>query len=221
MPRSSRWLLVPLLLPAVVACGSMAATPQQAVGRAGSISLSLTTVPTIRSVTISPGRASFSHCAGGDGGANTRSTSGQLGFPNGTCWVGSNASGSYPITVTNTGIGSDIDISGSSAEPLDGGDSWILCNATGKAAVACTGKDSRPGPDQYQVMNFSTWGTLTGGISDTPRCDRIFGPGGSCWAIQRMFVTEGLELIGPQWSSDISTKWAVTITWTPVPGRQN
>jgi hypothetical protein len=221
MPRSTRWLLVPLLLPAVVACGSMAGTPQQAVGRAGSISLSLTTVPTIRSVTISPGRASFSHCTGGDGGASTRSTSGQLGFPNGTCWVGSNISGSYPITVTNTGIGSDIDISGSSAEPLDGGDSWILCNATGKAAVACTGKDSRPGPDQYQVMNFSTWGTLNGGISGTPRCDRIFGPGGSCWAVQRMFVTEGLELIGPQWSSDISTKWAVTITWTPVPGRQN
>jgi hypothetical protein len=36
-----------------------------------------------------------------------------------------------------------------------------------------------------------------------------------------MAVTEGLELIGPQWSSDTSVNWTVTITWTPVPGRQN
>jgi hypothetical protein len=221
MSRSVRWLLVPLLLTAVTGCGSLAAAPQQAAGRSGSINLSLTTVPTIRSVTISPGRARFTHCTGGDGGANTRSTSGRLGFPNGACWVGSNTSGGYPITVTNTGIGSDIDISGSSAEPLDGGDSWSLCNAAGNAAVACSGSKHRPGPDQYQVFNFSTWGTRQGGISGTPRCDRVFGPAGSCWAVQDMVVTEGLELIGPQWSSDTSTQWTVTIIWTPVPGRQN
>jgi len=217
-----RWLVAPLLLVAVAGCGSLAAAaPQQAAGRAGSINLSLTTVPTIRSVTISPGGASFTHCTGGDGGASTRSTAGQLGFPNGRCWVGSNVSGSYPITVTNTGIGWDVYISGSSAEPFDGGDTWALCNAAGRAAVACSGKSRKPGPDQYEVVNFSTWGTLTGGISHTARCDRIFGPGDSCWAVQGMFVTEGLELIGPQWSSDTSTKWTLTITWTPVPGRQN
>jgi hypothetical protein len=221
MSRSVRWLLVPLVLTAVTGCGIMAAPRQQAAGQTGSISLSLTTVPTIRSVIISPGRASFSHCGGGDGGANTRSTSGKLGFPNGTCWVGSNGSGSYPITVTNKGIGSDIEISGSTAVPLDGGDSWNLCNARGHAAVACTGTGNKPGPDQYQVLNFSPWGTVRGGISSTPRCDRVFGPGGNCWAVQGMAVTEGLELIGPQWSSDTSVNWTVTITWTPVPGRQN
>jgi hypothetical protein len=220
MSRSVRWLLVPLLL-AAAGCGSLAAGPQQAAGTSGSINLSLTTVPTIRSITISPGRASFAHCTGGDGGANTRSTSGKLGFPNGSCWVGSNLSGSYPITVENTGIGSNIYISGSSADPLDGGNSWNLCSAGGDGAVACTGSGSKPGPDQYQVLNFSTWGTRNGGISGTPRCDRVFGPGGNCWAVQGMVVSEGLELIGPQWSSDTSTKWTVTITWTPVPGRQN
>lgn len=221
MSRSVRWLLVPLLLTAVAGCGSAAAAPQQAAGRAGSIDLSLTTVPTIRSVTISPGRASFARCTGGDGGANTRSTSGKLGFPNGKCWVGSSVSGSYPIMVTNTGIGSDIDISGSSAVPLDAGDTWSLCTARGNGAVTCTGRERKPGPDQYQVLNFSTWGTVRGGISGIPRCDRVFGPDGSCWAVEGMVVTEGLELIGPQWSSDTSTKWTVTITWTPVPGRQN
>src|SRR5215468_11264498 len=141
MARSVRWLVAPLLLTAVAGCGSLAAAaPQQAAGRSGSINLSLTAVPTIRSVTISPGEASFTHCTGGDGGASTRSTSGQLGFPNGRCWLGSNVSASYPITVTNTGIGSDIYISGSSAQPADGGDTWSLCNAAGRAAVACTGK---------------------------------------------------------------------------------
>lgn len=220
MWRSVRWLLVPLLLTVVAGCGTRVA-PQQAAGRSGSISLSLTTVPTIRSVTISPGRANFAHCSGGDGGASTMSTSGKLGFPNGTCWVGSNVSGSYPITITNTGIGSDIDISGSSAVPLDGGSTWNLCNTRAFAAVGCTGHRGKPGPDQYQVLNFSTWGTIHGGISGTPRCDRVFGPGGNCWAVQGMVVTEGLELVGPQWTSDTSTKWTVTITWTPVPGRQN
>jgi hypothetical protein len=219
MSPSVRWLLVPLLLIAVAGCGTVTA-PQQAAGQSGSISLSLTTVPTIRSVTISPGQASFTHCTGGDGGASTRSTSGRLGFPNGRCWVGSRGSGSYPITVTNTGIGSDIDISGSSAAPADGGDTWSLC-ARGNAAVACRGKENKPGPDQYQVLNFSAWGTARRGISGTPRCDQVFGPGESCWAVEGMVVTEGLELIGPQWSSDTSTKWSVTITWTPVPGRQN
>jgi hypothetical protein len=221
MSRSVRFLLVPLVLMAALAgCGTAAAT-QQATGRSGSISLSLTTVPTVRSVTISPGQASFTHCTGGDGGANTRSTSRRLGFPNGSCWVGSSVSGSYPITVENTGIGSNILISGSSADPADGGDIWNLCSAGGAGKVSCTGDGSKPGPDQYQVLNFSSWGTWHRGISGTPRCDQVFGPGGSCWAVQGMVVTEGLELIGPQWSSDTSTNWTVTITWTPVPGRQN
>jgi hypothetical protein len=212
-----RWLLVPLLLAAVTACGRLAA-PQQAAGTAGSINLSLTTVPTIRSVTISPGRASFTHCVGGAGQQNTGSTVGKLGFPNGECWVGSNPPGSYPITITNTGIGSNIDISGSDALPADGGNSWALCNV-GAAAVTCTGTKDRPGPDQYEVRNFSTFGTQGRGITGTPRCDRVFGPSGSCWAVQGMAQTEGLALIGPEWSSDTSTKWTVTITWTPVPGR--
>jgi hypothetical protein len=221
MSRSVRWLLIPVLLTVVAGCGTAAAEPQQAAGQAGTISVSLTTVPTIRAVTISPGRASFTHCGGGDGGANTRSTFGKLGFPNGTCWVGSNSSGSYPITVTNKGIGSDIEISGSTAVPLGGGDSWNLCNARGTGAVECTSRHSKPGPDQYQVLNFSVWGTVRGGISSIPRCDRVFGPSGNCWAVHGMAVTEGLELIGPQWSSNISQSWTVTITWTPVPGRQN
>lgn len=217
MPRSAGVLLV-LLLAAVTACGR-AAAPHQAAGTSGSLSLSLTTVPTIRSVTISPSRASFTDCTGGNGAQNTRSTVGKLGFPNGECWVGSHLPYRYPITVTNTGIASNIDISGSTADPADGGTSWSLCNMGAGAAIACTGTRDRPGPDQYEVRDFSAFGIQSRGITSTPRCDRVFGPAGNCWAVQGMAQTEGLVLIGPQWSSDTATKWTVTITWTPVPGR--
>jgi hypothetical protein len=213
MSVSLRLVPAVLLLSAVTACGTMGA-PQQAVGQSGSITVSLQTVPSVRSVTISPGRASFVDCKGGDGGVDTRSQGNKLGFPNGTCQV--NAA----IYITNSGIGSDIDISGSAAEPADGMTSWTLCSTRGNSA-ACTGRQHKPGPNQYEVVNFGTFGTERGGITDTPRCDRILGPLGSCWARHKLVVVEGLRLIGPQWSSDTSTNWTITITWTPVPGRQN
>lgn len=214
MPGSLRFVPAVLLLAGVTACGTVGA-PQQAAGTSGSITVSLHTVPTVRSVTISPGHATFANCKGGDGGVNTRSEPSKLGFPNGTCAVNST------ITITNSGIASDIDISGSDAEPADGMTGWSLCNTGHGALVACTGQRHRPGPNQYQVINFGIFGSGRGGISDTPRCDHALGPEGSCWATQGLVVAEGLTLVGPQWSSDTSTNWTVTITWTPVPGRQN
>jgi hypothetical protein len=214
MPRRLRFIPAVLVLAGVTACGTVAA-PHQAAGRSGSISVSLRTVPTVRSVTISPSHATFVNCKGGDGGVNTRSAGNKLGFPNGTCQV------STVIVITNTGIASDIDISGSAAEPADGLSGWTLCNTGTNPAVTCTGNKHRPGPDQYKVINFGTFGTQGDGITDTPKCDRILGPQGSCWATHGLKVTEGVRLIGPEWSSDISTKWTVTITWTPVPGREN
>jgi len=52
----------------------------------GSVNAHLSVVPTIRSVTVSPGSVSFGDCTGGTG--DTSSTSNQLGYPNGTCSVG-------------------------------------------------------------------------------------------------------------------------------------
>jgi hypothetical protein len=212
----SRLRFVPaaLLLAGVTACGA-ASAPQQAAGKSGSITVSLKTVPTVRSVTISPSHASFVDCKGGDGGVNTRSEGNRLGFPNGTCQVDTT------IVITNSGIASDIDISGSNAEPADGLTAWTLCNPGNDPAVACTGRHDRPGPDQYEVVNFGAFGSQHGGITDTPECDRILGPEGSCWATEGLVVLEGLRLIGPEWSSDVSTSWSVTVTWTPVPGPEH
>jgi hypothetical protein len=212
------WVVLAVVSVALAACGTTAA-PQNA-GKAASISLSLTTVPTIRSVTVSPAKASFADCIGGLASRNTRSTAAQLGFPNGRCFVGLANPGIYPITITNTGIASEIYVNGSSANPGDGGTEWALCNRGDHIAVACSGIDNRlPGTDQYLVENFSPAGTQTGGLTGTPTCDTEFDASGHCWAVQGSSQSEGIELIGPYFSTDNSEKWTMTITWTPVPSQ--
>lgn len=201
----------------VAGCGITGAAPQNA-GQAASVNLSLTTVPTIRSVTVSPASATFGNCTGGLASRNTQSTAGKLGFPNGHCFVGLMNVGFYPITITNTGIASAIYVNGSSANPSDGGDQWILCNRNGDGSPTCKRADGRlPGTDQYMVENFSAAGEQTAGISGTPACDPEFDTSGRCWAVQGASQSEGIELVGPSFSTDTSTKWTLTITWTPVP----
>jgi len=201
----------------IAGCGLGLGAPQNA-GRSASVNLSLTTVPTVRSVTVSPVSATFGNCTGGLEKQNTHSTRDKLGFPNGHCLVGINP-GFYPITITNTGIASAIDINGTSANPSDGGNQWSLCNLEGDGAARCTHHDGRlPGTDQYLVENFSAVGEQKAGISATPTCDVEFSAAGNCYALQNASQGEGIELIGPFFSSDTYTKWTMTITWTPVPG---
>ncbi len=216
MRRSVMWVVLAVACTGLAACGSRNEALEHA-GKAASISLSLTTVPTIRSVTVSPAKASFAECSGGLATQNTLSTAGKLGFPNGRCIVGLVSPGIYPITITNTGIASDIYVNGSSANPADGGTQWVLCNRGDHPGVSCAGHEDKPGADQYLIENFSSTGEQTNGITGTPTCDREFDSSGSCWAVQGSWQSEGIELIGPSSSSDDSTKWTMTITWTPVP----
>ena len=214
------WMLVPLLLAGVAACGTAPATPPGA-GQAASVNLSLNTVRAVRSVTVSPGKATFGNCRGGKASLDTPSTPGRNGNPNGTCWVGAR-NGPYPIYVTNTGIASDIYVSASGATPADGGTGWVLCNTGANPAVPCSG-DNKPGVEQYQLRNFSQYTPLRadlGGLTGTPSCDRQFGPAGSCWAREGMWQAESFEVIGPSAPpADTSSAWTVVVTWMPVPGR--
>jgi hypothetical protein len=212
--RGGSWAAL-LLLAGLAGCGY--STPPAGAGNAASINLKLTTVPTVRSVTVSPATAHFRTCSGGRAADNTQSTSTKLGYPNGQCWVGAPGA-SYPITITNTGIASYVDVNGAGAVPSDDGDQWTLCNRGPSPAAGCTGhNDNWPGNDQYLVQNFGPYGVDNGGLTDSPRCDREFDPSGRCWAVQGAAQTEGIELTGPYESSDSSTSWTVTITWTPVP----
>jgi len=221
LARSVRWLMavaVVVLGAAVAGCGSTPAPP--GAGTAASVNLSLTTVPTIRSVTVSPGNAQIGGCSGGLASNNTKSTTKKLGFPDGRCWFGKpGPSGIFPIRITNKGIASNIYVSGSSATPADNGTGWTLCNIGRDPAVACTGRlHLVPGADQYLLRNFSRLDKPDyGGLTDDPACDHVFGRSHSCLAGEGISQTEGIELVGPASSSDNSTQWTVTITWMPVP----
>lgn len=185
-----------------------------AFGGSGSVTAHLSVVPTIRSVTVSPGSVDFGNCSGGAG--STVSTKASMGYPNGTCWVGSTGpNANYPITVSYKGLPGNVWVSGSSAVPDDNGTSWSLCNPQGQPA--CTGGGGKPGKDQYTVSSFAqdvgNYGVLVG----SAECDSEFDSGGGCTATPAEFTSqvqrEGFKVIGPKMWDDGATSWNVTITW--------
>jgi hypothetical protein len=210
----------------LAACATGSSSPPPPAGTPGkgqSIAISLKAVPTVVSVTVSPSSARFGSCSGGNVSVDTASTAGALGFPNGRCWLGTlGTNGSFPITITNTGVAAKIYVSGASAAPSDGGTSWGLCNLGPNPAAACTGSGGKlPGANQYLVQNFAGASENTAGLTDTMTCDTEFAAG-SCSAVQGDSQQEGIELTGPYSTADPSTSWTVTITWTaftmPPPG---
>lgn len=202
---------------ALGACGQ----PQSAAapGAGASITISLKVVPTVRSVTVSPGTATFGSCSGGSASLNTQSTSSALGYPNGYCWVGSPGSGGrFPVTVTNTGIASYIEVSSENAAPSDNGHQWSLCNLGSNPAVSCTGSSGRPAMDQYVLQSFASNGKQNAdGLTGSPSCDADFGTARQCWTVQGDNAEEGFRLIGPESPDDSSTSWTVRITWEASP----
>jgi hypothetical protein len=219
---AARWRGRPRAAVALIAAAGLAAcatgstsTQTGTPGKGQSIAISLKVVPTVVSVTVSPSSASFGGCTGGNGSVNTASTSAALGFPNGRCWLGTPGShGSFPITITNTGVAAKIFVSGASAVPSDGGTQWGLCNLGPNPAAACTGTGKKlPGANQYLVQNFAGGDVNPAGLTGTMTCDAEFASG-SCQAVQGDSQQEGIELTGPSSTADLSTKWTVTVTWT-------
>jgi hypothetical protein len=213
-------LAVPVVLAFVAGCGITSAGPPAGAGRAASARLTLRTVPTIRSVTVSVPKtmATFTNCTGGAARLDTPSQPGALGYPNGRCSIGSQVGSIFPITITNNGIASHVYVNGTASVPSDGGQGWNLCNIGSSPSVKCSGaSDVLPGTDQYLVQNFGPFGKNSGGLTDNPQCDVEFVQGGHCWVRQGTSQSEGIELTGPQAASDSSTKWTITVTWTPVP----
>jgi hypothetical protein len=181
----------------------------------GSVNAHLSVVPTIRSVTVSPGSVSFGNCTGGAG--DTSSTGTQMGYPNGTCSVGtSGPNGSFPVTIKYTGLPGRVYVEGSNASPSDNGTSWSLCIPGGQPA--CTGGQGKPGPDQYTVETFAGQVASPAVMTGTLVCDGEFDPGGGCTASPAEFKSqsqsEGVQLTGPSTWDDHSTAWSLTITWT-------
>jgi hypothetical protein len=217
--RRGLWAAVAVLASAGLAACSTAATSSSpgTPGGSSSISISLKTVPTLVAVTVSPSSASFGSCTGGNGSVNTASTSGALGFPNGQCWLGKAGSGgSYPITITNTGVAARIFVNGANAVPSDGGAQWGLCNLGSSPAVTCANASGKmPGNNQYLLQNFAAGGENTAGLTNTSVCDPEFAAG-SCAAVTGDAQQEGIKITGPELSSDTATSWTVAVKWTAV-----
>ena len=221
-PRSGLRAAVAILaaagLAGLAACGAggTSSTPGTP-GGSSSISISLKTVPTVVSVSVSPSTATFGNCAGGNGSVDTASTSGALGFPNGHCWLGKPGSGgSYPVTITNTGVAARIFVNGGNAVPSDGGTQWGLCNLGSSPAVTCSaGSGKLPGNNQYLLQTFAAGSENTAGLTNNSVCDPEFAAG-SCAAVTGDAQQEGIVITGPELSSDTSTSWTVTIKWTAV-----
>ncbi|HEX6522716.1 MAG TPA: hypothetical protein VF070_22325 [Streptosporangiaceae bacterium] len=181
----------------------------------------LSVVPTIRSITVSPGSVTFHDCSGGNGATN--STQQALGYPNGSCTVGTQQVGqSFPIAISYTGLPGTVEVNASNAAPADGGTQWSLCSPPGQGQPNCTGGLGLPGKDQYTVSNFGQAVANANLLTGSASCDKEFdqGPGGGCSASPAEFQSqtqhEGLTLTGPSTWDDHSTSWTMTITWTAV-----
>jgi hypothetical protein len=193
----------------------------QVTGGSGTTTAHLKVVPTIRSVTVSPGSVTFNGCSGGSGFTN--STQNELGYPNGSCAVGAiGVNETFPITVTYKGIPGSVDVSASNAVPSDNGTGWTLCSPPGSPheQTACSGTQGLPGKDQYMVMNSAEPVENAGLLTTMPACDKVFNDNGGCTAnppeFQNQVQHEALVLTGPESSDDHSTSWTVTVTWTAV-----
>jgi hypothetical protein len=185
-----------------------------AFGGSGSVTAHLKVVPTIRSVTVSPGSVDFRDCT--DGTGDTASAGDQMGYPNGICWVGNTGSnGHFPVTVTYTGLAGNVWVSASGAVSDGNGAGWSLCDPTGKPV--CTGDQNQPGDNQVTVMTFAQDVNSYHMLTSEAKCDTEFGAGGVCTAapaeFQSLTAHEGIRLIGPKASDNSSTSWSVSITW--------
>ena len=213
-PRPGRlWLAA-----AATAIGLVAvpAFPASAAGNPdpASLSVSVSVVPpAVKSVTVSVSSTTYTNCVYGS------STSTQLGFPNGACVAADN-----PITVTNGIAQATIVVDGADMVPADSGPHWVLCGLN----VPCSSSQFNPGADQYVETVSAVPGYNSGAqqgpgpfvaFDDTPQCDITFAgttgnvcnpaPGG---AVSKEF----LAMTGPTSSTDSSSTFSTTVTWTAL-----
>lgn len=175
----------------VLVAGAGAASPTGVVQ--ATINVGPQTPPPVYSITVSPG--STSYCT----------TVAPLTLPSGYC------TGSDSITVTMGATAGEIDVNGADAVPADAGVHWTLCDGV---SVACTGENNTvPGVDQYaeEVVNGTAFQTLL----NSPTCDSTWT---DCTSVaSNASHVESLSLRGPVLSTDSSSTFTTSITWTAGP----
>jgi hypothetical protein len=170
--------------------------------------------PPVKSVTISIGSTTYINCVYGS------STGTQLGFPNGAC-VAFNG-----IQVTNGTAPATIMVNGADMVPADNGTHWALEPAS-PLTYDITSPPPLPGPDQY--LETVSGLPLTGGynsgpqldqgpfltLTNTPSCDLAFTGFTGCGTVPAGTANnEFLAMTGPSSSTDTSSTFTTTVTWT-------
>ncbi len=207
------WAVLIVAILAIAGIGAVNKSAQTTTIPGASTSATVNVLPTTRSITVSPGEATFSDCHRGQWPYHSTST--LLGQPNGECSVGTlGAHGKYPITIDNLGIPSNIEVSASNAVPADNGARWQLCST--QAHPACTGPGGAPGPNQYKARTAASGELNTTALTTDPACDFVFDANGGCRAARGQSRREGIKLIGPTRFSDSSASFTITITWIAV-----
>src|SRR5262249_28886278 len=144
-------------------------------------------------------------------------TGGQIGFPNGGFTTPS-------LTITNGTAPAIITVAGADMVPADSATHWTLCVFAG--LPACSGPPTipmnpLPGTDHFSETISSASGLNLGpnagpgplqALTNTAADDNLFGPMGNASANQQK--NEFLAITGPSQSSDSSTSWTTSVTWT-------
>jgi hypothetical protein len=202
----------------VMALVGLSAAPALA-ANTGSSTATINVAGPVYSVTVSPATFAFGLCSTRLGA----STGGSLGFPDGYCYYGTGSGSVYTsgITITNTGAAGHIDVNGSSAVPSDAGTPWTLCSEGGATCTSLQGSLYYPGANQFQLgteadPQGSNAYTI---LSNSPACDAAFdgGTSGGCTAAIGASQIEGINLAGPESSTDTSSTFTTTLTWTAGP----
>jgi hypothetical protein len=189
------------------------AMPAAAAGPSANLSVSLSTVTAVKSVTISPTSVSYSGCVyGSSSGSN-------LGFPNGACQTQTG------VNVQNGSAPAEIMVNGADMVPSDSGSHWVLClNGAPAGVLPCANGPTAPGDDQYYETVSGSQGVNTGTqrapgnfqpLSNQPSCDTALGSGVCVTNLSAgSAALEFLAVTGPHASSDPSTSWSTSVTWT-------
>ncbi len=181
---------------------SLLAMPAANAASSGTNTSTVEVTPTeVRSVTVSPGTGTFATCRDPD----DQVTIGTLTIPGGHCFLGSPTQEEF-VTVTNGPVAGRILINGEAARPSDGGTPWAL--------------GASPAAD---VFTETSHNTVDGGddqsLTTTPVCDVTYSPDvdGLCTASPNEPNDEFLRIDAPTSSTDSSSTFTVTTTWTAAP----
>ena len=124
-----------------------------------------------------------------------------MGIPNGPTI-------SQGVTVTLGNEQAQVDVSGAEAVPSDGGTPWALGSPGNNTfAEGNFTPDGSVGILPSQSCDLALYNTATGALPDNTICGTA--PANSS-------VDEQLDLFAPTSSTDTSSTWTITTTWTAV-----